>query len=128
MFIAFIVIVLGLFWCMVYEIQIYTVGFIVIGIIALMSLFIWLVGKAQDKVVASVVRAELIYEVPVYKEIVEHTGFSISWRGSGRNYYRFKKVLDHYECKFRVLYKNGRTGTLTCTKDTPMYNNLMMKK
>lgn len=73
-------------------------------------------------------RAELIEEIPVYKEKAENTGYSISWRGYRRDYYRYKNVIDHYKCVFKVVYLNGETGTIKCRKNDYKYNKLIRKK
>ena len=101
---------------------------IVGGSIALVLVVLALViSKKQKENAENVARAILIDEIAVYKEEVQNTGFSIGWRGSGRSYFRFKNVLDHYECVFSVVYKDGRTGTIKCRKDSDVYNILIWK-
>lgn len=101
---------------------------IVGGSIALVLVVLVLViGKRQKENAENVARAILIDEIAVYKEEVQNTGFSIGWRGSGRSYFRFKNVLDHYECVFSVVYKDGRTGAIKCRKDSDVYNILIWK-
>ncbi|MBE6547845.1 MAG: hypothetical protein E7667_03065 [Ruminococcaceae bacterium] len=122
-----IVMFLVLFLCVVFEIPAYVIVLAVIGIIAFAVLIIWL-DKKELSVIDKVVSAELLNEVAVYKEKIENTGFSIgySWH-SGRSYYRYKKVLDHYDCYFKVVYADGSTGTKKCKKGSNMYNELILK-
>lgn len=87
-----------------------------------------LVSEKQNRQKADqVIKAILIDEIAIYKEKVQNTGFSIGWRGSGRSYYRYKNVLDHYECVFSVVYKDGTTGTIKCIKGSDVYNTLIWK-
>lgn len=94
--------------------------------IAFVALMFWY-NKRQIENADKVVKAILVDEIAVYKEEVQNTGFSIGWRGSGRSYFRFKNVLDHYECVFSVVYKDGTTGTIKCRKDSYVYNKLIWK-
>jgi hypothetical protein len=127
MIVAFLIIVLGLFWCLVFEIPIYAVVSVAaVVIIALVALYFWY-SKWQIENAENVARAILVDEIAVYKEEVQNTGFSIGWRSSGRSYFRFKNVLDHYECVFSVVYEDGRTGTIKCRKDSYVYHKLIWK-
>ncbi len=94
--------------------------------VAFVALIFWY-NKQQTENADKVVKAILIDEIAIYKEKVQNTGFSIGWRGSGRSYYRYKNVLDHYECVFSVVYKDGTTGTIKCIKGSDVYNTLIWK-
>lgn len=84
--------------------------------------------KVFESVFGEIAKAKLIEEIAVYKEKIKHTGFSIGWSGrSGRSYFRFKEVLDHYECVFELEYKDGRTGRVKCKKHGAFYNELIKK-
>lgn len=100
----------------------------VAGVIAVVFVVLVLaVGKHQTENITKVVKAQLLFEVPVYKEEIQNTGFSISWRGYGRSYYRYKDVLHHYECTFMVEYEGGKTGVIKCRKPSFVYNQLIIK-
>ena len=112
---------------MVFEIPIFAVLMIVsIMAIGLVALIIWY-SKWRSEKADKVVKAKLIEEVAVYKEKVQNTGFSVGRKGSFRSYYRYKNVLDHYECEFSVVYENGSVGTIKCAKDSDVYNKLIRK-
>ena len=118
------IIFLGSVWLAVLEIPTYVVILAVIGVLVVKVL----IAALQRDRINDVARAELIEVIAVYKERIENTGFSISWSGrSGRSYYRYKEVLDHYKCRFRVVYKNGKTGIIECRKDSVTYNELIRK-
>lgn len=119
-----IAIFLVLFVCVVFEITILEVVLVGIGVIAVMGLIAIVEKDKADRVV----KAEFLYEVAVYTKKAEHTGFSIGWSWrSGRDYYRYRKVLDHYDCVFRVVYSDGKTGTIRCRKGNAIYNELIRK-
>lgn len=84
----------------------------------------WIILK-QSGLADKVVRATLLEEVEVYKEKIENTGFSIGY--SWRSYYRYKKVFDHYECTFILVYEDGKTGIIKCKKGSKAYYELMQK-
>lgn len=129
MTIALITIFLILVCCAVFGIPMYAIVLVLAAIGAVAVTVFVLIWKEQKRLANNVVRAKLIEEVAVYKRVIEHTGFSIGfgWR-SGRDYYRYKNVLDHYECVFRVIYKNGEEDTITCVKDSTLYNELIFKR
>ena len=80
----------------------------------------------ENKELHGVVKAELINEVAVTKEKPVNTGFSVGY--SYRSYYRYKQVVDHYECSFKVWYEDGRTGTIKCRKYSAMYRKLNSRR
>lgn len=79
----------------------------------------------ESKEVHGVVKAELIKEEAKRKRKAENTGYSIG--RSYRSYYRYRWVIDHYECHFKVWYEDGRTGEIKCRKDSAMYRKLISK-
>lgn len=72
-------------------------------------------------------RAILVETIAMYKQKAQNTGFSIGQKGSWRSYYRYKDILDHYECVFSVVYNDGKTGTIKCRQDSEIYNILIWK-
>lgn len=127
MILALIAIFLILVTFEAFGISMYTV-LAVVGVItvALVALIFWY-SKQQIENAEKVVSAELIDTTAVYKEQVQNTGFSLGRKGSFRSYYRYKNVLDHYECTFSVVYNDGKTGTIKCRQDSEIYNILTRK-
>lgn len=116
-------VVIGLF-CIIYDLPIYVAVLLFIGLIVLILLMMKFEADRADRVV----KAELIKEVPKYKRITEHTGFSVGYRRhSLRDHYRYKTVLDYYECEFKVVYKDGGTGVIKCRNDSVAYSKLIQK-
>lgn len=127
MIIVMIVVFLTLVTFEVFGISTDTV-LIVGGSIALVFAVLLLVSdKRQKENAQRVVRAILIETIAMYKKKAQNTGFSIGWKGSWRSYYRYKDVLDHYECVFSVVYNDGKTGTIKCRQDSEIYNILIWK-
>lgn len=124
---ALIAIVLIFVVCAVFGISKYVVLSVIAAIMVVGAIVAWLIDKRKKEDAENVARAILIEETAVYKEEVQNTGFSIGWRGSGRSYFRYKNVLDYYECVFSVKYKDGRTGRIKCRKDSDVYNILIWK-
>lgn len=123
MLVAFLTIVLGLFWCLVFEIPMIAV---VLVALVVATVFILLL-MAYKKNIDNVATATLTERVAVYKEIAKRSGFSLGWSGPSRTYYRYQDVLDHYDCVFSVVYKSGRTGVIRCEEGGATYNELMKK-
>lgn len=96
---------------------------VVVAVIALALAY----NKKQIENAQKVVSAILVERTAVMKEEVKNTGFSIGWGGSGRSYFRFKEVFDHYECVFNVMYNDGSVGTIKCKQDSEVYNILIWK-
>lgn len=96
---------------------------IVIGAIAILVL----TKVFENQELQGMVRAELIEEKAVKKTQAVNTGYSFGWRGGYRSHYRYKDVVDHYECYFKVVYEDGRTKTIKCRKDSSMYRKLINK-
>lgn len=110
----------------IFDIPIYA---IILGVVGLFiaGLVISVVDmKHQLKIAEGVLRARQTEEIAVYKKRTEHTGYSLS-RGERRDHYEYKDVLDHYECVFKVEYKDGSKGELKCRKDSVLYAELSKK-
>ena len=128
MFSAVILIFIALVFYIVYDIPIDVITIAIALFFAFIFCLRLLVEKKQKNIACRIVRAELIDEVAVYKEKTVNTGFSIGLRlRSFRNYYRYKNVLDHYRCTFKVVYITGRVGTISCKKGSTLYNELIVK-
>lgn len=122
MVIVILAIFFVIFWISTTEI--YEIVLTVIGIIALAVL----VSKTERNRADKVVKALLESEEAVYKKVAEHTGYSVGWGWrSGRDYYRYKEVIDHYDCTFSVIYEDGKRGTIRCRKGDAIYRKLMRK-
>ena len=121
---AYIVIVLIIFTLMVFGVPVWEIKMMVYAGFGIAILKVILDIKDINRVE----RAELIEEIAVYKKVAERTGFSVSWDWRhGRDYYRYKNVIDHYKCVFSVVYKDGSTGTIRCRKYDYKYNKLIRK-
>lgn len=128
MFSAVILIFIALVICTVYDIPTYVIAIAIALFVAAIAGIFLLNEKMQKNIACRIARAELIDEVAVYKEKTVNTGFSIGLRlRSFRNYYRYKNVLDHYRCTFKVVYITGRVGTISCKKGSTLYNELIVK-
>lgn len=125
---ALLMIFLGLVCCAALGIPILAVVLVAIVVIALVVTMNLAKEKKQKENADDVVRAELIEKIAIQKKIDEHTGYTLSWSGYRRDHFRYKNVVDHYECVFKVVYKNGVEGTITCVKDSWLYNELIAKK
>lgn len=121
---TYIIIVLTIFGLAILGVPVWTIKMMVYAGFAIV---IWKV-ITDIKDINRVERAELIEEIPVYKEKAENTGYSISWSGYRRDHFRYRNVIDHYKCVFKVVYMNGETGTIKCRKNDYKYNKLIRKK
>ena len=127
MLIAFLVICLTLFVCTVFGIPLYVTKIaLALIVLAIAALLLWL-EKLQKKTADNVVKADLIEEIAVYKEELKNTGFSVGRKGEYFRHYGYEDVLHHYECVFKVMYKDGRIGELRCRKDSALYDELIKK-
>lgn len=125
---ALLIIFLGLVCCAAFGIPILAVVLVAIVVIAFVITINLAKEEKQKELADNVVRAELIKETAIKKRVDEHTGYTLSWSGYRRDHFRYKNVLDHYECVFRVVYKNGKEGTISCVKNSWLYNELIVKK
>lgn len=121
MLIIVAIVLIGIAWIATHM---YEVVLLVVGAIAI---FVF-INKFEKIKANSVRKALLESEVAVYKTVSEHTGYSVGWRwGSRRDHYRYKKVIDHYECTFSVIYTDGKRGTIRCRKGDAVYKRLIQK-
>ena len=128
MFTLFVFIVVLLLACTIFEIPLYAVILAFVGLVVLAVAIYRLHDKYESSVLDRIVRARLVEEVPVFKETVEKKGFSVGYKmDSYRSHYEYVKVLDHYECCFKVFYEDGKHGMYYCRKDSQCYNELMSK-
>lgn len=103
---------------------------IILGILAIFGLWIaiyFITEKQQREIADSVLKAELIEEISVYKKKTEYKGYSISWDEGTRHNYEYVDVLDHKKYTFKVKYKDGSTGILKCKEGSPLYGELWKK-
>ena len=125
-FIRALTVVLFLFWCIVFEVPIYALVMSGIGIVVfLIGIGIWSF-KAQKKLVSNIQKAEFVKEIPVYKPTEKNTGYSIGWNGRRENYV-YTRTIDHYECVFSVIYKDGKREMINCKKGSDLCNELIFK-
>lgn len=128
MFSAVILIFIALVICTVNDIPTYVIAIAIALFVGGIACIFLVNEKIQKNLARRIVSAELIDEVAVYKDKAVNTGFSIGIRlRSFRNYYRYKEVIDHYSCTFKVVYITGRVGTITCKKGSTLYNELIIK-
>lgn len=128
MWLTLATIFLLLVWIAALEIPAVVIVLFILLAIAVLGAIVWMIAAHVLDAKDRVVRAVLLEEIAVYKEKVENTGFSIGWGWrSGRSYYRYRNVLDHYECIFNVVYLGGETGTIRCRKGDAIYYELIRK-
>ena len=84
--------------------------------------------KGNERLLSDVIRAKLIEETAVYKTKTRNSGFSLGRSFKDfRNYYTYEEVIDHYDCTFKVVYKDLTEGMLKCKKESSEYYTLMSK-
>ena len=126
--IALILIVIILFLIhVVFDVSLWAIILGIIGLIALIISFYCLSEKQQKKIADSVVKAELIEEISVYKKKSECRGYSIGKENDLRHHYEYVDKFDHVEYLFRVKYKDGSEGLLKCREGSTLYGELWRK-
>ena len=103
---------------------------IILGILAICGLWIaiyFITEKQQRDIADSVLKAELIKEISVYKKKTEYKGYSTSWTEGTRHNYEYVDVFDHKKYVFKVEYKDGVRGILRCKEGSTLYEELIKK-
>ena len=107
--------------CAVFGVPIYAILLGFIAILILACAFVIIKHEHEIKVAESIATAILIDEKTVYERKAEHTGYSVSFN-KRRDHYTYVDVPIYQECIFSVCYKDGRRGTLKCTKNSSLYS------
>ena len=113
--------------CAVFGVPIYAILLGFIAILILACAFVIIKHEHEIKVAESIATAILIDEKTVYERKAEHTGYSVSFN-ERRDHYTYVDVPIYQECTFSVYYKDGRRGTLKCTKNSSLYSLLIAKR
>ena len=113
--------------CAVFGVPIYAILLGFIAILILACAFVIIKHEHEIKVAESIATAILIDEKTVYERKAEHTGYSVSFN-ERRDHYTYVDVPVRRECTFSVYYKDGRRGTLKCTKNSSLYSLLIAKR
>lgn len=126
--ITFVILVLTIFCCTVFGFPIFILGIFALLIAASVVVVIILLERHRRALIDRVTKAEIIEEIAVYKKTLEHSAFSIDFRcRSGRNHYKYKNSLDHYEYVFRVVYSDGSEDVIRCKRNSTLYDGLISK-
>ena len=104
---------------------------IILGILSIIGLWIaiyFITEKHQQDIADSVLKAELIEEISVYRKKTEYKGYSTSWTEGTRHNYEYVDVFDHKKYVFKVKYKDGSLGILRCKEGSTLYGELIKKQ
>lgn len=122
--IIFILLVIMFLCHVIFDIPWYALVLALIGFFTLVIAYMIIESKISEKTADSIAKAKLIKEVDFYRKKHEYSGCSYGEDGR-RNHYQYKDVFDHTRCTFLVEYKNGKSGSITCRKDSSLYNKLI---